>query len=261
METKSRVGQLTVDQMEEVLKLIPVLEVQRKELVGLFSVGSKKSAEMLAPGLAWADLYQIPFEKMIEYYLDVSSLRKFALDISRSADPYEELKKLDSHPDYQDWNGGTDGLYGPQHLVGILFCICASLESLLLYGEYVSNLLANFLNQSDDHSLFKAVRIDPSVITTRVVSQRVALAVATGDGIFFRNLQNAFKGKTGKQARYLKKFRFLMQVLTDQGQQDLPAAEIRALAIHLDAYADTSGAEKNLTELIRKFRKNKTISK
>ncbi|OZA27189.1 MAG: hypothetical protein B7X93_09450, partial [Hydrogenophilales bacterium 17-61-9] len=70
-------------------------------------------------------------------------------------------------------------------------------------------------------------------------------------------------GKTGKQAAYLRKFRFLMQLLHEVGALGLPTKELSELVFKLGAYDRHPSAEKNVSELILKAKamKKNTISK
>lgn len=131
----------------------------------------------------------------------------------------------------------------------------------MLYGFYINELLAKASQDSDDDALFNAIRVDPLAITSDTAAHRIARASIQADSLFFSKLQNSLKGKSGKQARYLKKFKFLMQLLLEQGLLSRPNSELRAFALELGTYAEDANAEKNLNELIRKFRKKKTISK
>ena len=252
---------LSTDQISQTLSLLPFLEKARAELSTMLGERTEKSEQFLKPGLAWVNLHQLALPQQMAIYFEIAGISRFMASASAAADPFAELAKLDAHPDYQEWKGGTDQKYGPQHLLGCLLAMLGSIESLVLYGFYLSELLWQFKSNGNDGALFKAITIDPTIIGAHIASHRLAQAAATKDEEFFFKLRSALKGKTGNQARYLTKFRFLMQVLLEQGDGNLPTAEIRKLAIHLGAYAESPSAEKNLDELIRKFRKNKTISK
>ena len=52
-----------------------------------------------------------------------------------------------------------------------------------------------------------------------------------------------------------------MQILLEQNLLNKPINELKKLCLELEVYADNPSAEKNLDELIRKFRKKQTISK
>lgn len=260
-DNKTKFGRLTVSHIEQILLLLPFLEQARPDLAELIRAKPEKTAELLKLGVAWGGLYEMPINKQLAIFSEVAGLNAFLLNAAASPDPHAEMMKLDSHPDYQEWEGGTDRKYEIHHLLGVLYSLLGTIESLMLYGFYINELLAQVVESDDDDPLFKAIRVDPIVVTTKVAAHRIACASVKGDKFFFEELQRALQGKTGGQARYLKKFKLLMQILLEAGQLDLPNATIIKLALELETYASSPSAEKNLNELIRKFRKMKTISK
>lgn len=254
-------GQLTVEHLQQILSLLPILDQARPELAELMNSKPEQAAKILQPDLAWGALYEMPIAFHLAAFSEVAGLSTFLIDAAASSDPHAEMMKLDDHPDYQEWDGGTDKKYEIQHLCGVLYSLIGTIEALMLYGFYINELLAMVVENGDDEALFKAIRVDPIVVTTEIAAHRIACASVRADTNFFYGLQKALQGKTGGQARYLKKFKVLMQILLESGQLDLPNSTIANLALQLDTYSDSPGAEKNLNELIRKFRKMKTISK
>jgi len=260
MESNKRFGKLRVEHLLQLIQLLPLLEQARPELASLVAEKPQKAAQFFKVGLAWGNAYDVPIEKQLQAFLLVAGLSDFFAQAGNSADPYSELAKLDAHPDFQEWNGGFEKRFERHHLMGALYALLGTLEALMLYGYYLNELLAMAREQDDDEALFKAIRVDPVAITSATASHRISLAAVQADTDFFKQLQKALLGKTGGQARYLKKFKLLMQVLLEQRLLDRPNVELRALALELGVYADTPNAEKNLNALIRKFRQKKTIS-
>lgn len=212
-------------------------------------------------GLAWGKAYDYSIEEQIAVFLMIAGLSDYVIQAAKSPDPMAEMAKLDDHPDYQDWTGGTGGKFELHHFLGALFALLGTLECLMLYGHYLNELLAIANEQKDDEALFNAIRVDPVAITSDTAAHRISRAAIEADSKFFKGLKNALLGKTGKQARYLRKFKLLMQILLESGLLQRPNSDIRAFALELDVYAENPNAEKNLNELIRKFRQKKTISK
>lgn len=254
-------GKLSVEHIQQILTLLPILEQAPPELADLINEKPERATEFLKRDIAWGELYEMPITQQIVRFSEVAGLNDFLINAAVSSDPHAELMKLDAHPDYQDWEGGTDNKYEIHHLLGVLYSLLGTIESLMLYGFYINELLAQVVENDDDGPLFKAIRVDPIVITTKIAAHRIACASIKGNKKFFDELQKALQGKTGGQARYLKKFKLLMQMLLEAGQIDLPNMTIINLALELGTYTNNPSAEKNLNELIRKFRKMKTISK
>ncbi|MNR84341.1 hypothetical protein D3C72_151390 [compost metagenome] len=261
MDLRSHIsGKLSVEHIQQILALLPFLEQARPELAELINEKPERATKFLKPDIAWSVLYEMPIELHLACFSEVAGLNDFLINAASSSDPHGEMMKLDTHPDYQEWEGGTDKKYEIHHLLGVLYSLLGTIESLMLYGFYINELLAQVAENNDDDALFKAIRVDPIVITTDIAAHRIACASITANAKFFDELQKALKGKTGGQARYLKKFKVLMQILLESGQLNLPTSVIVNLAMELDTYSSNPNAEKNLNELIRKFRKMKTIS-
>lgn len=261
IENERRFGKLSVERVRELIQFVPLLEQAKPDLAALMAVKPEKAAQFFKPGIAWGEAYDYSIEEQLTVFLVVAGLTDFVVQAAKSPDPIAELIKLDDHPDYQEWNGGTGNLFEPHDLLGALYALMGTLECLILYGYYINELLAIAHEQSNDKALFDAIRVDPVVITSETAAHRISRAVVQADTAFFKGLQNALLGKTGKQARYLQKFKLLMQILLESGLLNRPNAEIRALALELEVYADNPNSEKNLNELIRKFRCKKTTSK
>ncbi|MEM4988795.1 hypothetical protein V8G57_15485 [Collimonas sp. H4R21] len=256
-----RFGKLSIDQIRQLIQFVPFLEQARPELAALMAAKPEKAAQFFKPGVAWGNAYDYPIEEQLALFLAVAGLTDFVVQAAKAPDPMAELAKLDDHPEYQEWAGGAGKQFEIHDLLGALYGLFGTFECLMLYGYYLNELLAIANSQGNDEALFNAIRVDPVAITSETAAHRISRAVVQADAKFFSGLQNALLGKTGKQARYLQKFKVLMQILLESGLLDRPNAEIRSLAFELDVYADNPGAEKNLNELIRKFRHKKTIPK
>lgn len=261
MEAEKHFGRLTVEHIRQLIELVPFLEQARPELTALMAAKPEKAAQFFKPGIAWGNTYDYSISEQLAIFLVVAGLTDFVVQAAKSPDPMAELVKLDAHPDYQEWNGGVGKQFEIHDFLGALYALLGTLECLMLYGYYLNELLAISFEQGRDEALFDAIRIDPVVITSETAAHRISRAVVQADTVFFEGLQKALLGKTGKQARYLRKFKLLMQILLEAGLLQRPTAEIRSFALELDVYADNPNAEKNLNELIRKFRKKQTISK
>lgn len=253
-EEKRRFGKLTVEHLRQLIQTVPFLEQAKPALASLINAKPEKVDEFFKPGIAWGNTYDYSIKEQLAVFLAVAGLTDFFLQASKSSDPIAELAKLDDHPDYQEWNGGAGNQFELHHLLGALYALMGTLECLMLYGYYLNELLSMAYELDDDEALFNAIRVDPLAITSETAAHRMSRAVVQADTQFLNQLQNALQGKTGKQARYLQKFKLLMQILLESGLLDRSNSEIRSLAFELDVYVDNPNAEKNLNALIRKFR-------
>lgn len=263
MSSEKRYGSLTRDDLSLVLSLLPVLERERRELQARIAEQPDKLTEFFASGFAWAHLYELPFPKFLHAFLIVAGLREEVENITRHPDRIRELYALlIESGGLEDWQGGEGGQYTLGDLIGYLHALIGNIDCLLIYGCYINDLLAE-AKQGNLEALLDAIRIDPSAVNSTLACRLIAASVITGERGLLDEIQKAMAGKTGRQAHYLKRFRVLMQLLHEAGALDLPTRDLVPLVFELKAYTQDPGAEKNVSELIRKARllKNRAISK
>ena len=94
------------DQIIATLSQLPALEKARDELSVVLATRSEQAVQLLLPGLAWADLHELPIAHQMAIFFEVAGLTDYMRLANAAADPFAELLKLDAHPDYQEWKGG-----------------------------------------------------------------------------------------------------------------------------------------------------------
>ncbi len=208
----------------------------------------------------WGHLYEIAIEQLLPMYVHALGIEPELVKLLEAPDPVRAMVAF-VEADNSDWADSPERQLTPMQMLSVLQALSGSLECLALHGCYLPDLVASVRDNGDDKALFDAVRIDPLAATSPTIAKRLGIAVAEGDESFLRLFRLAMQGKTGKQARFLKGFRFYLQVLHETGELERPIKEIRADVLKLRLYANGPSASKNVTELIRKFRKGKAISK
>lgn len=267
MVSERNYGKLTPADIKSLFLLLPQLENERQELQAAIAQKPEKfAAEFLSTGFAWAHLYEVPFLQFLNSFFAVAGLDKAVADVTTSENPVEALFGLTDATEDMEWSGGAEGKYTPGDLLGYLHAVVANFDCLLIYGSYLNDLVAE-AKKGDFEALYKAIRIDPSVVTGPTARNLLSFAVIAGNQGLIGDIRNAMSGKTDKQDKKLAKFRLLMQTLHEVGALDLSTKEIMELVLEVDAY-DTTGereftAEKNIRELILKAKslKKNTISK
>lgn len=195
-------------------------------------------------------------------FLAVAGVDKEVAHASTQAEPIKALLDVVEGVSDMEWDGGSGGKFRPGDLLGYLHAIIGNLDCLVIYGSYLNDLIAD-ARKGDLEALLRAIRIDPSVVTGSTARNLISFAVIAGDQGFIDEVRKAMAGKTGKQAAYLKKFRFLMQLLHEVGALGLPTKQLSELMFELGAYDKRPSAGKNVSELILKAKamKKKAISK
>lgn len=142
------------------MQLLPALHETRSELAELLQSPQKKQ-RFLQPGLAWGAMYDLPIEEHIACFFVIAGLLTPLTEAAKSENPIAKLYELDDHPDYQEWSGGEGGYFKPQQLLGTLCSLLGTLDSVVLYGFYLNELIAMSFNEGNDDALLKAIRVDP----------------------------------------------------------------------------------------------------
>lgn len=261
MKNKPAIPSATV--LKQFLMFLPELEKGRQELQALIEQKPKEFSEkFLAAGFAWAHLYEVPFLQLLSNFLAVAGVDQEVARASTQAKPIEALLSLTDRIQDMEWSGGSGGKFTPGDFLGYLHAIVGNLDCLLIYGSYLNDLISD-AKKGDLEALLKAIRIDPTVVTGPFARNLISYEVITGDRGLIDEVRKAMAGKTGKQAAYLKKFRFLMQLLHEVGALGRPTKELSELVFKLGAYDRRPSAAKNVSELILKAKalKENAISK
>ena len=255
-------GKLTRDDLRQAIALLPMLEQHQAAFHALSSEDPDKFSEIFF-GATWAHLYELPYPQLLLDFLQVAGLREYVAQAAKQEAPVESLLKLAEIDSREGDIGATEELE-PIQLLAYLHAVQGNLNCVLLYGEYLCDLLAK-ARDGDMPALLRAIRVDPSVVSGPTGAKSLSAAIAIGNKGCLDDIRNAMAGRTGKQARILNKFRFLAQVLHEIGELGRPTRELVDLVLDLGIYTETKNGdpEKNLSELLRKFRKLKkpTISK
>lgn len=256
-------GHLTQDDIKQILPLVPQLEEVRGELQALIAKKPEKFAKkFLTTGFAWAHLYEVPFLQLLFGFLAVAGVDKDVARLAAQDEPIKALLRFVDGIQDKDWAGGSGGKFTHGDFLGYLQAIVGNLDCLVIYGSYLNDLLLD-AQKSDLDALLKAIRIDPSVVTGATARNLISFAVIAGNQGIVNEVRKAMAGKTGKQAAYLKKFRFLMQLLHEVGALGLSTQELSDLVFSVGAYDRSPSAAKNVSELILKAKamKKNAISK
>jgi len=240
-------GNLTADTLRQVVALLPVLEGMaadfRREAVS--SPNVRKA--VFEDGVWWAHLYDLPFIQHLGLCLKGLGFEKPLLEAVKRGNAQNEVLKwiadedesLKVPEDFQLWKA-----------LSWVTSLERSLEALLVWGRYINELVAA-ARYGDDVSLFRAVRIDPTVVSCPSVAFRISAATVLGERSFLHALRHALEGRTQKQARYLRGVRLVVRLLHDGGVSSLSDRELVDLFVtSLGVYKQSVGG--NAGKALRK---------
>lgn len=185
-----------IDQiLRQLLRFLPFLERQISELSELLA--TKGLPEDLLPIVPWASLYDMPFVR-------------HTLCVAQAMGATEELKALVQSPSpnlailravEREAAGEEAPINGPPNLslsVGGVFSTMANMRALGSHGVPINRMLA-IGAAGNDPAFIKAIRIDPTVLSSKTLSPRLARAVVERDAKFL-TAANAAIRDAGKKA-------------------------------------------------------------
>ena len=262
MPQEREFGKLTAEQLRQLISHLPMMESVQSKLREVFLSKPGRYEELAGSGVRWSSIYELPIEQHLARLAIVGGEAPTVMAALSSEDPHQTL--LDSiGEESADADDVLSDRQTFRHLLGMLFGLCYSFESVMVYGRYLNELIADARKggHEGDDALLKAIRIDPTVIAGPTAATRLSRALLFGEEEFLTEFRLAAQGKTGDQAAYLRRFRFVIKVLAESNALELPNKVLTKLVIDLGAYADVPGADKNVGELIRKAKIQHDISK
>lgn len=251
-------GKLTADQFRAFVDLLPVIQAKTLEMKRYMQeVPDERWKELLSEGYSWSWVYDLPFIVHLSIVVYAMNLGGWLSEVAADADPQQralddlraDLLGDDFHPDVPGQNG-----------IGLVLSIIHTMQSIALHGRSLSALLQDAHENNDMDCLFRAIKVDRTIVTCPSVADRIAKAELQNDKKFFIKLSNAFKGPSNKEWAGLAKMKLSFSVLRELEMNALSDDELEHLMVHvLDAYKDVPGARKNLRMHYQNFRKFKTI--
>lgn len=216
----------------------------------------EKWDDMLTEDYSWAWVYELPLVVHLAVVVYALNLTEWINEVAASNDPQQRI--LDDihketweelHPDVQ-----------AQNALGLVVSITRTMQCVLLFGRSLSALIQDVRDNNDLDCLFKAIKVDRTVVNCSTVADCIAKAELRNDKAFFRRLSNAYKGPSQKEWAGLAGMKLSFNVLREFELNDLSDDELEQLMVHtLDVYKDVPGARKNLRMHYQNFRKFKTI--
>ena len=191
-------GKLTADQFQRLLAKLPEFQRAIKDLPQVLREGDReKVKEVMAEGVYWAPLYELPLVQHCAAAFHVLGLSEWLKEIAMSPDPQELLlNDLDSGA-LPDERKLEEKGFTPARAIAVLVSFQRTVLSTMLFKQSMSALV-EAAREGDDDALFNAVRVDRSAVGCPSIAARIARAEAFGEKHFFIRLRNALKGPTGK---------------------------------------------------------------
>ncbi len=255
-------GKLTAAQFAELIQYVPVLLKLIRELGDYIAkIPSSRFDEVMA-GSYWnySHIYEVPFSRHLATLLVVMNRHNDFSAMADSPDPQEAVLEVlrnmekveDDRPLYEGFN--------ESEALALIYSFGQTVTSMATYGRSISALIHAAREQMDSDALFKAIRMDRSVIGCPTAMQLIARAQLRDNKAFFRHLRSALAGPGRKQWEGLHPMRYAFILLNEMGLHGLSEAELETLMVDtLNVYPKSPSARKNLRAQYLQYRKYTTI--
>jgi hypothetical protein len=262
MNNRKEYGNYTLGQLQQYADLIHSLPVLKEIWHGLLSDKAAILENKRTPHINWTTNYAHPLFKQTDSAIHHLNMGQQIAEFHNSSDPQQAAIDATLH-EFESINSDLDGLepqIEPTEAIGIVLALIKTIESIMHYGLSLNDLV-KIASRGNDKALFRAVRIDRTIVSCPPIADRITLAEIQEDKKFFRKLRNALKGQPNKTKIEYGPLRCLLHQLEDDGQLATMTRKERCdlFCEKLGLYpSDDNDAEKSLDTFIRRWKKEKS---
>lgn len=250
-------GKLTAEQFKHLIQKLPEIRKQEHSIGELVkSVSKDRLNELFEKDFYWSKLYELTFIDHLAVLVMALDKIEFLEEAKTTPDPTQHvIDHFRIEGDFENWDGGWNGLFKKQDLIGLVFTLQKTILSIMIYQKTMQTLVDE-VRQGHDDSLFDAVRLDRSSVACPTFAARISRAEFTNDKHFFLRLRNALKGPTQKHWQSYQDLRFALFTLRDLGFDNLTDDQLVNLLVkQLKVYPDRFEAKKNLRKQYNQSKK------
>ena len=245
---------------EEILQLTKILREVRRERHQLprYVQKHKKNYDVIVKdGIGWAYLYDLDFLQHFAVTLCVMGLNKSIKQMQKMKDPtsYMLQEWIDDEPD--EWIPPTIAGMKPDKsdLFACVMSLTKSMQSIELLGSSINSLLVDSRENNNDYSLFRAIEVDHTVVSSYTAMSRISKAEIEDDYKFFKKLKKHINSRTHVKRHKFTDLRYVFCMLEEtEILKNMSADEqYQLFAIDTDLYV--SKADDPVRTLQRNFQK------
>lgn len=254
-------GKLTADQFQELIDFLgPVFEMMSKMNADLERLPASEFDALVSGDYGlYCHAYELPF---IEHLSLISLALNRQSDIrgmATSADPQEAALAPLRNPTQVEDKPHNEA-FDKSDVVALVYSLGRTMQSMATYGRSLSSLLQDVRENNNHDSLFKAIRIDRTVVGCPSAMKLIARSQIRNNKAFFNRLRAGLAGPSKKPMVALSRMRYAFLVLRELGINHLSQKEVEELMVNkLRVYAKSSSSSKNLFAQYQHSKKIKTI--
>lgn len=252
---------LTEDQFRRVIRKLPEFRAESETLQRKLAQAPKeKLKELLGEGVWWAPLYELTFAQNMAWLFYVLDKVEWIKDIASRPDPQEAVLQEMEDDSPWEWNGGPGGAFAESDLFALACAFQRNILSVMIYKQTLCGLVEEARERGDDEALFKAIRVDKSVVSCPTAAARISEAEALGQKRFFERLRSSLKGPSMKHWEGYRDLRYSLFVLRELGFDRLSDDQLEHLLVQvLKVYPKHENARKNLRKQFSESRRLKPL--
>lgn len=254
-------GKLTAAQLREFVQFLPELfAIARDVGKQIASVGAEKFDSIMVEDYGdYSQVYELPVVEHLNQVFAALALQEEVAAMAASPDPQEAVLEILREREEADENAKHEAFTNTE-VMALAYSLGRTLQSMATYGRSISSLLQDVRETGNHDSLFKAIRMDRSVIGCPTAMRYIAKAQIRSDKRFFKHLQAALAGPSKKPMIGLEPMRYTLLLLREMGVNDLSDKDLEFLMVELlKVYPPVPGAAKNLRAQYQRSRKIQTI--
>lgn len=255
-ENEEEYGRLSLDEFRSLVKKLPELRAEMRDLPNVVRANPEKLKEILGPDChAWAGIYELPLLEQMGLLFVAIGLHEPIIEAHQatgSAGQAWALFEDDSRLD--QWYEANEDKIEKKYLLWLAIVLQRNILSIMLFYQSMGALV-QAVREGDDEAFFRAVRIDRTVMACRTFADRISRAELVHDKNFILRLRSAIKGPSKKHMAAIQDLRYSIAVLREAGFDRFSDADLEALFIRTRLYPNSAGAMKALRKHLREARK------
>lgn len=256
MPIEKEFGKLTHNQFRDLVRKLPEIRSQMKELPAYFRAEPDRLREMLGPkDYTWASIYEQPFLEQMAWLFIVIGIHEPIIQAARQEDPQEAINHLsDDDSELDRWYEANKETIDKKHLLWLTIVLQRNILSIMLFHRSMGALVDE-VRRGNDESFFKAVRVDRTVLACPTFADRLTRAEIINDKEFFMHLHSAIKGLQQKHMVAIQDLRYSVVALRSMGFDRFTDEDLEKLFIRTRLYPGSAGALKAIRKHIHLARK------
>jgi hypothetical protein len=252
-------GKLSEDQFKDLIRGLTDLRRESAAMQSRLRQASKERIRQLfGDHLWWSFYYELTLGESLGYLLFMLGKVDWIKRVADLPDPQQavldEIRRTDDDDEWEPAEGFSQG-----DLFGATVALQRNILSIFFYRQSLCALVHEARETGNDDCLFKAIRVDRSVMCGPTGALRLSRAEAMGDKDFFLRLRSAVKGPSKRHMLGMD-VKYSLFVLRELGFDKMTDDQLEHLLVRvLKVYPNHPNARKNLRKQFAESRRLKAL--